>query len=128
MMIVNVNDIKILHPPCTKNWKLNEKYIPQILSDLQSKETTASPLIDFSVIHALVQDLLDGKPIKFKFFIIPDWPCAEWYKILHDKIIAEAVRLPEEEDLFIQPGKNLNCSMGKFPWSHWIFELREDRR
>ena len=127
-MIVNLNDIKILHPPCTKNWKLNEKYIPQILSDLQSKETTASPLIDFSAIHVLVQDLLDGKPIKFKFFIIPDWPCAEWYKILHDKIIAEAVRLPEEEDLFIQPGKNLNCNIGKFPWSHWIFELREDPR
>jgi hypothetical protein len=80
-MIVNLNDIKILHPPCTKNWKLNEKYIPQILSDLQSKETTASPLIDFLAIHALVQDLLDGKPIKFKFFIIPDWPCAEWYSI-----------------------------------------------
>ena len=127
-MIVNFNDIKILHPPNTKNWILNQKYIPQILNDLNSKETTASPLIDFSAIHALVQDLLDGKPRRFKFFIIPDWPCAEWYKILHEQIVAEAVRLPDEEDLFVQPGKISNCSLGKFPCSHWIFELKNDPR
>ena len=98
---VNLNDIEILHIPCTRNWQLNPKYIPQLLRDLNSSENFASPLIDFLALDALVLDILEGKSINVKFFIIPDWPCAEWYKTLQEQIIAEAVKLPNEEDLFI---------------------------
>jgi len=118
---VNLNDIKALHIPCTAGWKLNPKYIPQLLLDLNSSETTASPLIDFFAIDALILDILEGKPIHIKFFIIPDWPCAEWYKPLHEQILAEAVKLPDEEDLFILQD---NHKLGKFSWNHWLFELK----
>ena len=96
-------------------------YIPQLLLDLNSSETTASPLIDFFAIDALILDILEGKPIHIKFFIIPDWPCAEWYKPLHEQILAEAVKLPDEEDLFILQD---NHKLGKFSWNHWLFELK----
>ena len=121
---VNLNDIKILHIPCTRNWQLNPKYIPQLLRDLNSSENFASPLIDFLALDALVLDILEGKSINVKFFIIPDWPCAEWYKTLHEQIIAEAVKLPNEEDLFVVKNKNQTHNLGKFSWNHWLFELR----
>ena len=70
-------------------------------NSLWTYETTASPLINFLAIDALNLDILEGKPINIKFFIIPDWPCAEWYKPLHEQILAEAVKLPDDEDLFI---------------------------
>ena len=111
---VNLNDIKILHVPCTQNWQLNPRCIPQLLQDLNSSATSASPLIDFLSLNALVLDLLEGKPINVRFFVIPDWPCAEWYKPLHEQITAEAVKLPDEEDLFIIPEKSQNFSLGKF--------------
>jgi hypothetical protein len=124
-MIINLNDIKILHIPCTREWKMNQKYIPQALMDLNSKETQIMPLIDFSAIDALVLDLLEQKPLKIKHFIVPDWPCSEWYEPLHSRIVAEAVELPDEEDLFVMPGDNGYFSLGKFSWKHWLFELRD---
>jgi hypothetical protein len=104
---------------------MNQKYIPQALMDLNSKETQIMPLIDFSAIDALVLDLLEQKPLKIKHFIVPDWPCAEWYEPLHSRIVAEAVELPDEEDLFVMPGDNSYFSLGKFSWKHWLFELRD---
>ena len=123
-LTVNLNDIKSLHIPDTKNWKLNPKYIPQLLADLGSTETTVTPLIDFTAIDALVLDIIERRPIKVKFFVIPDWPCAEWYKTLHDSIYAEAVKLPEEQDLFVHTHEGTNLSLGKFAWSHWLFERK----
>ena len=120
---INVNDIKILHLPDTRGWQLNPKYVPQLLIDLGSKERTMSPLIDFTAIDALVLDVLEGKETNITFFVIPDWPCAEWYKPLHQQITAEAVRMPDEEDIFIRPGENGAANMGKFAWRHWLFEL-----
>ena len=83
---------------------------------VNSSETTCCPLIDFHSIGALVGDLMENKPLAIKFFVIPDWPCADWYKPLHDYILAEAVRLSASED-YPYP-------LGKFAWSHWLFELR----
>ena len=120
---INVNDIKILHLPDTRGWQLNPKYVPQLLIDLGSKERTMSPLIDFTAIDALVLDVLEGKETNITFFVIPDWPCAEWYKPLHQQITAEAVRMPDEEDVLIRPGENGAANMGKFAWRHWLFEL-----
>ena len=80
-----------------RNWLLNPKYIPQLLRDLNSSEYFASPLIDFLALDALVLNILEGKSINVKFFIISYWPCAEWYKTLHKQIIAEAVKLPNEK-------------------------------
>ena len=77
-----------------------------------------SPLIDFTAI-----DVLEGKETNITFVVIPDWPCAEWYKPLHQQITAEAVRMPDEEDIFIRPGENGAANMGKFAWRHWLFEL-----
>jgi hypothetical protein len=124
-MTINLNDIKILHIPCTRGWILNQKYIPQALIELDSNEKEIMPLIDFSSIDALILDLLENKPLKIKHFIIPDWPCSEWYEPLHSRIVAEAVELPNEEDLFVIPGDNGNLSLGKFSWKHWLFELRD---
>ena len=123
-LLVNLNDIKILHFPDTRNWKLNSKYIPDLLMQLNSSETTCCPLIDFHSIGALVGDLMENKPLAIKFFIIPDWPCADWYKPLHDYILAEAVRLPTEEDIFLSASEDYPYPLGKFAWSHWLFELR----
>jgi hypothetical protein len=125
-IMVNLNDIKKLHFPDTQGWTLNPKYIPQLLIDLNSAERIASPLINFLALDALVLDILEGKDINVKFFVIPDWPCAEWYKPLHQQVVAEAVKLPDNEDTFILPGKDGNINLGKFAWSHWLFELRED--
>ena len=79
---------------------------PQLFRDLNSSENFASPLIDFLALDALVLEILEGKSINVKFFIIPDWPCAEWYKTLHEQIIAEAVKLPNEKGLFVVKNKN----------------------
>ena len=123
-MLVNLNDIKILHFPDTRNWKLNSKYIPDLLMQLNSSETTCCPLIDFHSIGALVGDLMENKPLAIKFFVIPDWPCADWYKPLHDYILAEAVRLPTEEDIFLSASKDYPYPLENFAWCHWLFELR----
>ena len=66
---VNLNDIKILHVPCTRNWQLNPRYIPQLLQDLNSSATSASPQIDFLSLNALVLDLLEGKPMALRWMV-----------------------------------------------------------
>ena len=123
-LLVNLNDIKILHIPDCKNWKLNSALIPGLLSELNSKETLCEPMIDYNSIGALVNDLMESKQISVKFFIVPDWPCSDWYKPLHEHIMAEAIQLPDKEDTFIVQTSTHTYPVGKFAWSHWLFELR----
>ena len=124
MLLVNLNDIKILHIPDTKRWKLNVTLVPELLATLGSTETLCEPLINFHSIGALVNDLEQGRQMSVKFFVIPDWPCSDWYKPLHDHIVAEAVKLPNEENTFMVNLEKHSYPVGKFPWDHWLFELR----
>ena len=41
-----------------------------------------------------------------------------WYVRLHEKITAEAIKLPNEEDLFID---KTNSPLGVFAWDSWLF-------
>jgi len=40
---------------------------------------------------------------------------------LHEQILAEAVKLPDEENLFILQD---NHKLGNFSWNHWLFKLK----
>ena len=80
-------------------------------------------MIDYNSIGALVNDLMESKQISVKFFIVPDWPCSDWYKPLHEHIMAEAIQLPDKEDTFIVQTSTHTYPVGKFAWSHWLFEL-----
>ena len=53
-----------------------------------------------------------------EFLVVPDWPCMTWYVRLHEKITAEAIKLPNEEDLFID---KKNFPLGVFAWDSWLF-------
>jgi hypothetical protein len=121
---VNLNDIKSLHVPETKGWVLNPKYTNQLLQELGSQETQLNPVINFMSIGALVTDLVAGRDLRIKFFVIPEWPCMDWYKPLHQLVEAEAVRLPRNEDLFLIANSSKPKPLGTFAWEHWLFELR----
>ena len=108
----------------TKQWKLNVTLVPGLLATLGSTETLCEPLINFHSIGALVNDLEQGRQMSVKFFVVPDWPCSDWYKPLHDHIVAEAVKLPNEENTFMVNLEKHSYPVGKFPWDHWLFELR----
>ena len=57
-----------------------------------------------------MNDLVQGRQMSVKFFVVPDWPCSDWYKPLHDHIVAEAVKLPNEENVLGESGKPfLSC-------------------
>ena len=122
-MHVNLYAIKSLHRTNTVTWTINSKYIPQILKDLESSETTLKLLIDFSAIGALVEDLVKGKKLNIKFCVIPEWPCMGWYKPLHDQILAEAIKLPTHEDVFLCQVGSKTFPAGQFAWDHWLVEL-----
>ena len=69
-LLVNLNDIKILHIPDCKNWKLNSALIPGLLSELNSKETLCEPMIDYNSIGALVNDLMTSKQKSLLNFLL----------------------------------------------------------
>ena len=117
---LNINDIKRLHIPESSQWDLNEKYFKQALEELQTEIKIRKVQIDLKSIGALISDIVEGKELNIQFFVIPDWPCMDWYKQLHDKVRAEAIKLPKEEDLFMIGGK----PVGVFAWEHLIFELK----
>jgi hypothetical protein len=120
-MQINVNDLKQLHIPDTKLWRLNPHILEEALEKLGSSTKKLEVLLDYSAIGSLVTDILQGKKLHIRCFVIPDWPCMEWYRPLHEQVTAEAVKLPSEEDLFLsEDGKPL----GRFAWDHWIFELK----
>ena len=118
---VNLNDIKILHIPDTKSWKINEVYLREAIAELNAIPKFRKVIFDIINIGALIEDILAKRNLDIQFFIVPDWPCMGWYKTLHEKILAEAVRLPRKADLFL----NINSMpVGEFAWDFWLFELR----
>ena len=118
---ININDMKMLHLPETSEWKLNEKYFQAAITEMGSMVKHRKVYYDLKHIGAMVSDILAKRSINIQFFIIPDWPCMEWYAILHSEILAEAIKLPKVEDLFLD---KLNKPIGNFAWDHWLFELR----
>ena len=90
---LNINDMKQLHIPDTFQWVLNEKYFEEAVHELQTTVIYRNILIDFRAVGALISDVLEGKQLNIQFFVIPDWPCMEWYATLHEKVLAEAVKL-----------------------------------
>jgi len=115
-MKVNLNDIKKFVIPDTANWKLNPKYFDPAAEKLNCKESTPV-ILDFNKLDTFTLDSIayGSSP---KLFVIPDWPCMAWYKPLHDLVEAEAVRLEDEPDLFLDSNGN---PVGSFAWKHWLF-------
>ena len=118
---VNLNDIKKLHVPNTKEWSINEKYLKEAALELEVPGIDKNKiLLDFSSIDSMVQDIIDKKLPKLEYFVIPDWACAAWYKRLHEKITAEAVKLPNQVDLFLNKQQK---PLGIFAWDSWLFKV-----
>ena len=118
---VNLNDIKKLHVPNTKEWSINEKYLEEAALELKVPSIEKNKiLLDFSSIDSMVQDIIDKKLPKLEYFVIPDWACAAWYKRLHEKITAEAVKLPNQVDLFLNKQQK---PLGIFAWDSWLFKV-----
>ena len=77
-------------------------------------------LIDFNSIEALIEDVLEDKLPHIQFVVITEWPCMAWYKRLHNEVRAEAVKLTNKPDLFLNDkGK----ALGMFAWESWLFAL-----
>jgi hypothetical protein len=121
-MQVNVNDIKRFQSPCTKGWSLTDKYLEDAANELQVKIVNRNVLINFTGMDAIVQDLIDGKLAKLQFFVVPDWPCMPWYQRLHKDVQAEAIRLPQHQDVFVDIK---NRQLGVFAWDMWLFALEK---
>jgi hypothetical protein len=117
---VNINSMKKFLVPENKGWKLNEEYFQNAVNELNVEVRNPEVWINFSALDSFVQDVLDGKLNRSQFFVVPDWPCATWYKRLHRQIKAEAVRLPNKEDLFLD---EKNRPLGVFAWDNWLFAL-----
>jgi hypothetical protein len=122
LMQVNVNDIKRFQSPCTKGWSLTDKYLEDAANELQVKIVNRNVLINFAGMDAIVQDLIDGKLTKLQFFVVPDWPCMPWYQRLHKDVQAEAIRLPQHQDVFVDIK---NRQLGVFAWDMWLFALEK---
>ena len=117
---VNINDIKKFHLPDTKGWKIQDKYLKDAANELEIHGIDNKDiLLDFLSIESMVQDIIDEKLPKLKYFIIPDWPCMSWYSRLHKLISAEAIKLPNKEDVFIN---QQNRPLGIFAWDSWLFQ------
>ena len=75
-----------------------------------------------------MNELVQGKQMSVKFFVVLDWPCSGWYKPLHGHIVAKAVKLPTEENTFSVNLEKYSYPVGYliFARDHWryIFELR----
>jgi transposase InsO family protein len=119
---VNINDLKLFQIPDTRGWTLKDDYFEEAVHDLNTKVRNPCVLINFAAINDFVQDVLDGKMGDQQFFVVPEWPCAPWYKRLHLDVQAEAVRLPKKVDLFLD---KKGRSLGMFSWENWLFALDE---
>ena len=117
---VNINDIKKFVIPDTTSWKLNPKYLVPAKEQLNCINQNLPVFLNFQSLETFTLDSIadDKAP---KLFVIPDWPCMSWYKPLHDLIIAEAVVLPKEPDLFLDANGN---ALGSFAWKHWLFYVK----
>jgi hypothetical protein len=119
-MQVNINDLKKMHIPDTRSWQLNPHVLREALEELGTLVTNPDVLLDFHAIGSLVTDIMQGRTINVDYFVVPDWPCMEWYKPLHEYVTAEAVKLPAREDLFLSDDGQ---PLGRFAWDHWLFKL-----
>jgi len=72
---VNLNDIKILHIPDTKSWKINEVYLREAIAELNAIPKFKKVIFDIINIGALIEDILAKRNLDIQFFIVPDWPC-----------------------------------------------------
>jgi hypothetical protein len=118
---VNINDMKSLHIPETADWKLNEKYFKAAILELNSVVKFSNIFFDLKNIGSLISDILSKKNLDIQFFIIPDWPCMNWYNTLYQNVLAEAVMLPRKPDLFLTQS---SMPIGDFAWDYWLFELK----
>jgi hypothetical protein len=122
LMQVNVNDIKQFQVPCTRGWLLTDKYLDDAANELQVKIKNRNVLINFVAMGAIVQDLIDGKLAELQFVVVPDWPCMPWYQKLHKDVKAEAVKLPANEDVFVDIKHRY---LGIFVWDMWLFLIEK---
>ena len=88
---------------------LNDLLIPSEAKDVKV-------VIDFQHLSPFILDHIDSdQPV---VFVVPDWPCCAWYKPLHRHVSAEAVELPDQPDLFLDPKGN---PIGSLAWKNWLF-------
>jgi hypothetical protein len=115
---VNVSDIKPFIVPDTSTWQLNSKYFDWIREEMRFPASVQlqNIVIDFCNLDKLTLQFIEKAPPQC--FIIPDWPCAPWYRPLHRLIKAKAVLLPNFLDLFLDSSNN---PLGTFSWKNWIF-------
>jgi len=119
---VNVNDVKKFTVPDTSSWKLNPKYLNPAKEQLNCADQDLPVFLDFQGLETFTLDSIgDGK--SSKLFVIPDWPCMSWYRPMHDLITAEAVKLADKPDLFIDENGN---PLGSFAWKHWLFCVQDN--
>ena len=102
----------------TTSWSLNPEVLKLMMTELEidGEEKDSKVVIDFQNLNPFVLEQLDSD--EMTLFVIPDWPCASWYKPLHKFIKAEAAILPEQPDLFLDPKGN---PIGLLAWRCWLF-------
>ena len=74
-------------------------------------------VIDFKKLDLLTLHLLNSEVQKV--FVIPDWPCAAWYKSIHRILKSKitSAKLPTKSDLFLDQYGN---ELGQFSWDHYL--------
>ena len=120
---VNLNDIKKFHVPDTTIWKMERNHLEQAAAVMDVRIKNDVVLINFGAIEAVIQDILDHKIPHVQFVVIPDWPCMSWYERLHQEITAEAVKLPNDENTFVDLKER---PLGLFPWDNWLFAIQTE--
>ena len=89
--------MKQLEIPNTSTWFVNCEPLKEALDRLNLNEVDAEErelTIVFQNLENFVLNILNTQ--NEQFFIVPDWPCAIWYKTLHDQVTAEAGKMPNE--------------------------------
>ena len=119
-MKLNLNDIKKFIIPDTRDWALNVNYLEKAKMELACNNTAKDIIIDFLGLETITLDNISND-FSEKLIVVPDWPCMYWYRPLHDCVVAEAVLLPREPDLFIDSNGN---PLEKFAWDNWLFYIK----
>ena len=103
----------------TSTWLVKCESLEEPLDRLNLNEVDAEELeltIDFQNLETFLLNLLNTE--YEQFFIVPDLPCATWSKTLHDQVTAEAVKMPNEPDTFVDDKGN---PLGNLAWDNWLF-------
>ena len=58
---VNLNDIKILHIPDTRKWELNEIYLKEAITELNTVQNIRKIFFDINSVGAFIEDIIAGK-------------------------------------------------------------------